>query len=163
GIAAICLRNAQTQQAQLGAGLELPFREALVAIMPLVMRCQLALSEFAHAAAKQLMFLGECEVHRPLARPIARRAARVQRVCLCYTAAVAKVRTVFACQACGYQSPRWLGRCPNCEAWNSLVEEREPGAPEATRYAVRHRDGEAQPITAVPGTTDARTQSGITE
>jgi DNA repair protein RadA/Sms len=35
-----------------------------------------------------------------------------------------KVKTVYACQECGAQSQKWLGRCPECEAWNSLVEER---------------------------------------
>src|SRR5688572_23481083 len=35
-----------------------------------------------------------------------------------------KVKTVFACQECGAQSSKWLGRCPDCGAWNSLVEER---------------------------------------
>ncbi|MGC8874801.1 MAG: AAA family ATPase, partial [Chloroflexia bacterium] len=33
-----------------------------------------------------------------------------------------KVRTVYVCQQCGYQSPRWMGRCPECESWDSLVE-----------------------------------------
>ena len=32
--------------------------------------------------------------------------------------------TVFVCQECGSQSPKWLGRCADCGAWNSLVEER---------------------------------------
>lgn len=32
-------------------------------------------------------------------------------------------RTVFACQNCGHQSPKWLGRCPECGEWNSFVEE----------------------------------------
>ncbi|MGE5197308.1 MAG: DNA repair protein RadA [Deltaproteobacteria bacterium] len=32
-------------------------------------------------------------------------------------------RLVFACQKCGYQSPKWLGRCPECNSWNSFVEE----------------------------------------
>jgi DNA repair protein RadA/Sms len=31
----------------------------------------------------------------------------------------------FVCQACGYESPKWLGRCPNCGAWNQMEEERE--------------------------------------
>ncbi len=44
-----------------------------------------------------------------------------------------KPRTVFACQECGAQSPKWLGRCPECGAWNSLVEERP--APEPTAAA----------------------------
>lgn len=34
-----------------------------------------------------------------------------------------KNRTVFACQNCGHQSPKWLGRCPECGEWNSFVEE----------------------------------------
>ena len=36
-----------------------------------------------------------------------------------------KAKTVFACQECGAQSPKWLGRCAECGAWNSLVEERQ--------------------------------------
>jgi DNA repair protein RadA/Sms len=35
-----------------------------------------------------------------------------------------KQKTVYACQECGAQSAKWLGRCPECGAWNSLVEER---------------------------------------
>jgi len=35
-----------------------------------------------------------------------------------------KVRTIYICQSCGYQSGKWLGRCPECEQWNSFVEER---------------------------------------
>ncbi|AEB10762.1 DNA repair protein RadA [Desulfobacca acetoxidans] len=32
-------------------------------------------------------------------------------------------RTLFICQNCGFQTGKWLGKCPECEAWNSLVEE----------------------------------------
>ena len=35
-----------------------------------------------------------------------------------------RTRTVFACTECGAQQPRWLGRCPECATWSSLVEER---------------------------------------
>ncbi|MCL6465279.1 MAG: DNA repair protein RadA [candidate division WOR-3 bacterium] len=35
-------------------------------------------------------------------------------------------KTHFICQNCGYESARWLGRCPNCGEWNSLVEEELP-------------------------------------
>lgn len=38
---------------------------------------------------------------------------------------MAKVKTKFVCQNCGYVSPRYLGRCPNCSEWNTLVEEVE--------------------------------------
>ena len=36
---------------------------------------------------------------------------------------MAKAKTEFVCQACGARSPRWLGRCPGCSAWDSLAEE----------------------------------------
>ena len=38
---------------------------------------------------------------------------------------MAKAKTRFVCQTCGYVSPRYLGRCPNCGEWNTLVEEIE--------------------------------------
>lgn len=34
-----------------------------------------------------------------------------------------KLKNLFLCQACGYSSPKWLGRCPDCGGWNTLVEE----------------------------------------
>jgi DNA repair protein RadA/Sms len=34
-----------------------------------------------------------------------------------------KTKTVFVCQNCGTQAPRWVGKCPNCEEWNSYIEE----------------------------------------
>jgi len=35
-----------------------------------------------------------------------------------------KFKNVFVCQQCGKESPKWLGRCPDCQAWNSFVETR---------------------------------------
>ena len=35
-----------------------------------------------------------------------------------------KLKNVFLCQSCGYNSPKWLGRCPDCGGWNTLVEEK---------------------------------------
>ncbi|OGP77142.1 MAG: DNA repair protein RadA [Deltaproteobacteria bacterium RBG_16_49_23] len=37
---------------------------------------------------------------------------------------MAKAKTQFVCQSCGYQAPKWLGRCPGCQNWNTFVEER---------------------------------------
>lgn len=34
-----------------------------------------------------------------------------------------KTKTAFFCQNCGYESPKWNGKCPNCHAWNTFVEE----------------------------------------
>ena len=36
---------------------------------------------------------------------------------------MAKQKTVFFCRNCGYESPKWLGKCPGCGAWNSFTEE----------------------------------------
>lgn len=36
---------------------------------------------------------------------------------------MSKTSSVFVCQQCGYQSPSFLGKCPNCDSWNSFVEE----------------------------------------
>jgi DNA repair protein RadA/Sms len=39
---------------------------------------------------------------------------------------MAKVITKYVCQSCGYVSPRWVGKCPNCQEWNTFVEEAPP-------------------------------------
>jgi len=36
---------------------------------------------------------------------------------------MAKVKSAFFCQQCGYESPKWAGKCPSCGTWNSFVEE----------------------------------------
>ncbi|WP_269412411.1 DNA repair protein RadA [Lentibacillus daqui] len=38
---------------------------------------------------------------------------------------MAKRKTKFVCQACGYESAKWMGKCPGCNSWNTLVEEVE--------------------------------------
>ncbi|GGE56755.1 DNA repair protein RadA [Pullulanibacillus camelliae] len=37
---------------------------------------------------------------------------------------MAKTKTVFFCQECGYESPKWMGKCPGCQQWNTMVEEK---------------------------------------
>jgi DNA repair protein RadA/Sms len=47
------------------------------------------------------------------------------------------VKTIFSCQSCGYQSPKWLGKCPDCGGWDGFVEERQATGPlSVTRNAV---------------------------
>lgn len=36
---------------------------------------------------------------------------------------MAKIKVKFICQECGYESPKWMGKCPGCDKWNTLVEE----------------------------------------
>ncbi|MFT8493451.1 MAG: DNA repair protein RadA, partial [Liquorilactobacillus satsumensis] len=48
---------------------------------------------------------------------------------------MAKTKTHYVCQNCGYTSPRYLGRCPNCGSWNTLTEELQQ--PESNKKAAR--------------------------
>ena len=73
----------------------------------------------------------------------------------------AKQQTAFVCQSCGNQFPKWIGRCPNCQGWNTLVEERVVaplkgrGAPRAPREAIKLSD--------VPDDAEERISTGISE
>jgi DNA repair protein RadA/Sms len=73
-------------------------------------------------------------------------------------------KTLFACQECGSQSPKWLGRCPDCGAWNSFVEERaeEPAAAAANRFATPAGSG-ARLYSEIETATAARVTTGIDE
>lgn len=44
-----------------------------------------------------------------------------------------KQKTVFLCNECGYESPKWYGKCPSCGAWNSMDEFKEAKAAAAPR------------------------------
>jgi DNA repair protein RadA/Sms len=45
-------------------------------------------------------------------------------------------RTVFVCQECGKESLKWLGRCPNCQGWNTFAETKASAAPSSSPIAV---------------------------
>jgi DNA repair protein RadA/Sms len=42
---------------------------------------------------------------------------------------MARSATIFACGSCGHESPKWHGRCPGCDEWNTMTEERRASAP----------------------------------
>ncbi|MBU0436707.1 DNA repair protein RadA [Staphylococcus succinus] len=52
---------------------------------------------------------------------------------------MAKKKVIFECMACGYQSPKWMGKCPNCGGWNQMEEvvEQKTASP---KHGVRTRD-----------------------
>ncbi len=68
-----------------------------------------------------------------------------------------KQKSVFVCGECGYETPRWLGRCPQCGSWNTIVEEERVSlkAPSAPSKAVPLKDVSAQ--------AGQRTSTGIGE
>lgn len=77
--------------------------------------------------------------------------------------------TVYVCQSCGHQSRKWLGKCPDCGAWNSFAEERAQASSPAGRKGAAARGGygarQAQPVAygEIASQDDARIPSGVTE
>ena len=76
---------------------------------------------------------------------------------------MSKVHSKYVCQSCAFESTRWMGKCPNCEAWNSFVEEVE--APKARgRHAGSVKSSSAAiPITDVTVAEEPRTSTRIPE
>ncbi len=76
---------------------------------------------------------------------------------------MAKTKTHFTCQSCGLQSLKWLGKCPDCGAWNSLVEELE--VRERRQPAWRAVGGSSKPVLLqqVVAQTEPRRRTGIQE
>ncbi len=79
---------------------------------------------------------------------------------------MAKVHSRYVCQNCAYESTRWAGRCPNCGAWNSFVE--EISAPKTARRAGGGGGGArtssaAIPITQVEALPESRIPTRIPE
>jgi DNA repair protein RadA/Sms len=75
-------------------------------------------------------------------------------------------KTVYACQSCGAQQPRWLGKCPDCGEWNSLVEEKSYSAPSTSTDrggSFRLRRVSPLPYHDIESQEDARQSSGIAE
>ncbi len=75
---------------------------------------------------------------------------------------VKKIRTMFFCQNCGQQSPKWLGKCPSCSEWNSFVEEEIPDA-DAARPADIRFEGVPQSVDAIDAEEGDRIITGIAE
>ena len=72
--------------------------------------------------------------------------------------------TIFVCQNCGHQSRKWLGKCPECGEWNSLVEERARTTQKGTsRPSFKSRDAEAIAYSEIESQDEVRIASGVTE
>ena len=78
-----------------------------------------------------------------------------------------KTKSVFSCQTCGYQSAKWLGRCPDCSAWNSFAEETfsQPQAQGESRLLRAALSADAKPVLLkeVKQADDIRVKTGISE
>jgi DNA repair protein RadA/Sms len=75
-----------------------------------------------------------------------------------------KTESVFVCQKCGHETAKWLGKCPECGEWNSLVEEKaQPVRKGGTRNGFKLREVTAVPFTEIEPQDDRRVPSGVTE
>ena len=77
-------------------------------------------------------------------------------------------KPVFVCQECGSQAQKWLGKCPDCGAWNSFVEERPvdtvgAGGGASHRYQITGTAGVARLYKDVEIRSHARLSTGIGE
>lgn len=70
------------------------------------------------------------------------------------------MKTQFVCQACGYLSSKWLGRCPECLEWNSFTEELD--RKKSTKEAVKTKT-KAQPITSYESQREVRISTSLHE
>ena len=74
---------------------------------------------------------------------------------------MAKPRRVYICQSCGHREAKWLGRCPSCEAWSTLVEEVE--APQGRVSSAQLESVTPVRITEVQSQREIRSTTGIVE
>jgi len=82
---------------------------------------------------------------------------------------MAKKSTIFFCQNCGYESAKWLGQCPACKEWNTLVEETvvtgKAGKSSKKTESLAARIHEAQPVklSGIKTESEIRTATGFEE
>lgn len=71
-----------------------------------------------------------------------------------------KLKTVFICEKCSFESQKWLGKCPNCDAWNSMIEDViNTGKPERVHTGLAQKP---EPLFKT-SVTENRIETGISE
>ncbi|MFZ2389614.1 MAG: ATPase domain-containing protein, partial [Polaromonas sp.] len=80
---------------------------------------------------------------------------------------MAKEKTIYTCTECGGISPKWLGKCPHCNAWNTLIESVAESVAGKNRYSNQHQGlAKASEVTAladIEATDMTRTPTGHEE
>ncbi len=76
---------------------------------------------------------------------------------------MAKTRTRYVCQSCGYESPKWVGRCPDCDEWATLIEETVEETSPNKRSAVPSTAAVAVPINELSAAGAQRVSCGLSE
>ena len=74
-----------------------------------------------------------------------------------------KVRSVFVCQQCGAKSPKWVGKCPECGGWNTMVETQEELKIQSSKFKVQKAAAKPQKLSEIKLSKKPRLSSGISE
>ena len=76
---------------------------------------------------------------------------------------IAKKKSTFVCRECGYNSPKYLGRCPNCGSWSSFVEEVEVAEVKNARVSLTGEKTKPMKLTDVTSINVHRTKTEMEE
>ena len=73
---------------------------------------------------------------------------------------MSRPKTVYVCRDCGYKASKWMGRCPGCDEWNSLEEQRDVTS-QAEGWAAQPNQDQA--ITEIDAEDGRRASTGVDE
>lgn len=76
---------------------------------------------------------------------------------------MSKAKTNYTCTECGATSSKWQGKCPGCEAWNTLVESTVEAAPGKNRFASLAKQMPVMPLSKIEARDFERTPTGLDE
>ena len=76
---------------------------------------------------------------------------------------MAKAKTIFVCSNCGYESAKWLGKCPACNEWNTFYEEKMVNSSSATTAGNARAKSVPKKLKDIEGIETTRTSTGIGE
>lgn len=76
---------------------------------------------------------------------------------------MAKVKVKFVCQECGYESPKWMGKCPGCNLWNRMVEEVERPVDTRVPPSLSTEASKAISISEIDTSQEPRVKTGSEE
>ena len=76
---------------------------------------------------------------------------------------MAKNKTVFVCNECGYESGKWLGKCPACNSWNSFFEQKIVESKNSSLKADKNMNNMPQKLSSYEAKETIRTSTGFDE
>ncbi len=77
---------------------------------------------------------------------------------------MAKNKTIFVCSNCGYESPKWLGKCPSCNEWNTFYEEKVLSSTATSGSSNRKKEiSKPVELNKIEGTKELKISTGFGE